>query len=84
MGGKASRYDIDRVGIREIINNRIEDLGISKYALVHNGGTEVALSTLFRYLNGDADSYGRTIEQVFRSLGLRIVPDADVPDWIKK
>jgi len=78
----AARYDISEIGIREIINNRIEDLGVSKYSMVHNGGSGVALSTLFRYLNGEADSYGATIENVFRSLGLKIVPDS-VPEWVK-
>lgn len=71
--------------IREIINDRLEELGVSRYRLVNCDDLEgVSPSTAFRFLNGEHDALSESVEAMLRACGLRIVPSKRVPPWVRK
>ena len=71
--------------IREIIDRRLEELGVSRYGFAHSEVLEdVSPSTTFRFLKGEHDTMSESIEVMLRACGLRIVPSRRVPRWVKK
>jgi len=84
MAKKKNPYDMDFHSIADMINHRLDECGVTKYALAHNPEIEVAPATVFRFLGGECKAQSDTIEQLLRVAGLKIVPEATKPEWATK
>lgn len=60
--------------IRNVINARLEQLGISRYTLARSGKSGMTEHSTYRYLNGATDTRGENIAAILEVLGLEIVP----------
>lgn len=79
---KQKIYRLEGSTIRDIVLERLEELGASKYHLAHYGGMEVYPSTTFRYLSGqNRTTSSETIEQILAACGLAIVALDERPEW---
>lgn len=81
---KMPDYDLRRTTIREIIARRLDEFGMTKRDLATSGKIDVAQSTFYRFMSEECDTKVGNLEQVLKALGLRIVPDDDVPPWARK
>ena len=86
MEAKVQSYDLKKKTLKQIIDRRLKDLGVSRYALAKNlnakRGKRIAPSTTFRFLSGECDTMVENVELMLRACGLQIVPE-EVPPWVK-
>ncbi len=79
---KSKTYSLEDTTIRDIINARLEDLGVTRYELAHYGGINTAPSTVFRFLSGERNTFTGNVEQMLASCGLEIVATKK-PTWVE-
>ena len=88
MEAKVQEYDLRRKSLKQIIDRRLKDLGVSRYALAKNldarRGKRIAPSTTFRFLSGECDTMVENVELMLRACGLQIVAEEVSPDWVEK
>lgn len=78
-------YDLEEMSIRDLIDRRLDELGVSKYRFANSDELDgVSTSTTFRYLNGQQDAHSESVSVMLRACGLKIVPDKKFPDWVHK
>lgn len=86
MEVKTAGYDLNKKSLKQIIDRRLKDLGVSRYALAKNldarRGKRIAPSTTFRFLSGECDTMVENVELMLRACGLQVIP-GDQPDWVK-
>ncbi len=96
----APQYDLEDMTMREIIESRLEDLGVSRWRLAHNvaqikkrkqrakkkkkKADTLSASSTFRYLKGEHDAMGEHVEAMLRACGLRIVAERKPPGWVRE
>jgi len=83
MSTKKSRPEAKPSVVRDMINKRIESLGITRYQFAHNGHVDAAASTVYRFLNGEVESSSGNLDEMFLSLGLKI-KNSKRPAWAQK
>jgi hypothetical protein len=82
---KEKTYPISDASIRQVILNRLEELGAGPYDLAHYAEVDVSPSTVFRFLSGTGDMLASNVEQILRCLGLVSFVAEDVStDWIRQ
>jgi hypothetical protein len=69
--------------IRDAINTRIRQLGLTNYQFAHSGKVQAAPSTVYRFLNGDVESSSGNLDEMLEALGLRIVTTGK-PLWARQ
>jgi hypothetical protein len=74
-------YRLNEFWIRDIVLERIEELGVSKYDLANHGGISAAPSTVYRFLRGEQNTFSGHVEEILHACGLAIVSVDDVPAW---
>ena len=79
------KRSIEDMTIRELIDQRLDELGISRWRFAHSEDLEsVSPSTTFRYLKGEHDTMSVSVEAMLRACGLKIVPTRRLPPWVKR
>lgn len=86
---KLKVFDLRRRSLKEIIDRRLRQLGVSRYALAKNldkqrNGKRIAPSTTFRFLSGECDTMVENVELMLKACGLNVVADETVPAWVDK
>lgn len=83
---KKDPLDIQRWALRTIINDRLKELGKSRYWLVRRAKSNEAV--VYRFLSGEAETNSNTIRKMLRAVGLRLSVDpkfrADPPPLRKR
>lgn len=59
---------------RQLICDRLEHFGKSRYWLQHHGALEITPTSVSRFLGGHRDSHGESIAQMMEVVGLKVVP----------
>ena len=78
-------YDLEAQTIKEIVLERLEELGLTIYQLATYAGLECAPSTLYRYLkSGDSKSFSGNLEQLLAKLGISLVVTEPTPEWVEE
>ncbi len=87
MEAKVQSYDLKKKSLKQIIELRLKDLGVSRYALAMNldarRGKRIAPSTTFRFLSGECDTMVENVELMLRACGLQVVAEDEAPSWVK-
>ncbi len=85
MTRTAKKSSIEDMTIRELIDQRLEELGVSRWRFAHSEDLEsVSPSTTFRFLRGEHDAMGESVEAMLRACGLKVVPTRKLPRWVKR
>ncbi len=81
---KTKVHQLNDSSIREIVLERLEGFGASRYDLAHYGGVDGAASTVFRFLSGEASTSVGSVEQILNTcnIGLVFVGD-NPPEWMQ-
>lgn len=74
-----SKYDLQSQPFRDIINARLDELGISRYALAHSGLVDGSPVTVYRFLSGENDCLSERLAQILHALGLSIKVERGLP-----
>jgi len=74
-----SKYDIGTKHLRDIINERLIEIGMSRYALAHSGLVDTSPVTVFRFLSGENDCLSATVSQMLVAVGLSVKVDRGTP-----
>ena len=74
-------YRLDEMTLRDVILERLDDLGVSRYDLAHRGGCDAAPSTIFRFLSGERNTFSGNVEQILDACGFELVARTARPDW---
>ena len=86
MEATVQGYDLKRRSLRQVIDRRLKELGVSRYALAktldERRGKRIAPSTTFRFLSGECDTMVENVELMLKACGLSIVA-SETPDWVK-
>ena len=69
--------------IRDAINARIKQLGLSTYQFAHSGKVGAAPSTVYRFLKGEVESSSGNLDEMLTALGLRI-ETTKRPMWARR
>jgi DNA-binding phage protein len=59
--------------LREVILARINDLGVSRYAVANAAGLGVSHQTVYKYLSGRQDARSTTVVAIMAVLDLRVI-----------
>lgn len=66
---------------RNAINDRILQLGVSRFQIASSGLVSAAPSTIYRFLNGETECTSGIVDDLFQALGLRIEA-SHTPGWV--
>lgn len=76
-------YGLDEYSLKEIIMDRLEKMGASKYDLANNAGVTSAPSTTFRYLSDNGtNTFSGCLEELLQACGLAVVVVDPEPKWL--
>ncbi len=67
--------------MRDVVIERLEQLGASRCDLAHYGGVDGAALILFRFLSGEAQTSYRRVAQILELCGVGLVILDDNPKW---
>lgn len=78
---RGKTYRLDEMTIRDVILDRLLDLGVSKYDLAHRAGCDAVPSTIFRFLSGERNTFSGNVEQILEACGIELVARSSKPHW---
>jgi len=76
-------YSLEKMTIRDVILERLEELGIARNELARSGICTASPSTIFRFLAGEKDALCGSVEQLLRACGIKLIAIKKTPDWLE-